>query len=60
MLVLYPLSRLLEEVIRSDELGIWGTPLTISQWISVGLLAAGVGLWLVLRSRPVLTWRVSV
>ncbi|MFN5322719.1 MAG: prolipoprotein diacylglyceryl transferase [Planctomycetota bacterium] len=60
MLVFYPLSRLLEEVIRSDELGIWGTPLTISQWISVGLLAAGVGLWLVLRSRPVLTWRVSV
>jgi phosphatidylglycerol:prolipoprotein diacylglycerol transferase len=59
MLVLYPLCRLLEEVIRSDELGIWGTPLTISQWISVGLLVAGLGLWWVLQRRPVLTWRVA-
>lgn len=59
MLVLYPLCRFLEEVIRSDELGIWGTPLTISQWISVGLLGAGLGLWWVLSRRPVLTWRVA-
>lgn len=59
MLVLYPLSRFLEEVIRSDESGIWGTSLTISQWISVGLLLAGLGLWWQFGRRPVLTRRVG-
>ncbi len=59
MLILYPICRFLEEVIRSDELGIWGTPLTISQWISVWLLLGGGVLWWSFRQRPELTWRVA-
>lgn len=59
MLLLYPVCRFLEEVIRSDELGIWGTPLTISQWISLLLFGAGSLLWWWLARRPELTWRVA-
>jgi prolipoprotein diacylglyceryltransferase len=49
---------LLEEVIRSDENGVFGTPLTISQWVSVLLVLIGVGMWWWLSRRPILTWRV--
>lgn len=42
MLLLHGISRFLLELIRQDELGIWGTPLTISQWISLGLLLIGI------------------
>lgn len=59
LLLLYPVSRLLEEVIRSDENGVFGTPLTISQWVSVLLVLVGVGMWWWLSRRPVLTWRVT-
>lgn len=59
LLMLYPTSRLLEEVIRSDENGIFGTPLTISQWVSVLLVIVGIGMWWWLSRRPVLTWRVG-
>jgi phosphatidylglycerol:prolipoprotein diacylglycerol transferase len=58
LLLLYPVSRLLEEVIRSDENGVFGTPLTISQWVSVLLIFLGVGMWWWLSRRPILTWRV--
>jgi phosphatidylglycerol:prolipoprotein diacylglycerol transferase len=58
LLLLYPVSRLLEEVIRSDENGVFGTPLTISQWVSVLLVLIGVGMWWWLSRRPILTWRV--
>lgn len=57
LLLLYPVSRLLEEVIRSDENGVFGTPLTISQWVSVLLVLIGVGMWWWLSRRPILTWR---
>ncbi len=59
LLILYPICRFLEEVIRSDELGIWGTSLTISQWISVLLLVAGGGLWWAFGRSPELTWQVA-
>lgn len=42
LIVAYPVARFLEEMIRQDETGIFGTPLTISQWISVFLLGFGV------------------
>jgi phosphatidylglycerol:prolipoprotein diacylglycerol transferase len=41
-LVLYGISRIFEEIIRSDELGQFGTTLTISQWISLAGMAFGV------------------
>jgi phosphatidylglycerol:prolipoprotein diacylglycerol transferase len=59
MLLLYPASRLIEEVIRSDELGIFGTPLTVSQWISVLLILVGLGMGWWFSRRPVLTWRMQ-
>ncbi len=46
MLVLYSVSRFLLELIRSDELGQFGTELTISQMVSLVALLAGVSLFL--------------
>jgi phosphatidylglycerol---prolipoprotein diacylglyceryl transferase len=51
LMVLHPVSRFLLEVIRADEAGVFGTKLTISQWFSIGLLAAGVVLYLALVGR---------
>ncbi len=48
MIIVYPVSRFLEEVIRHDEAGIFGTPFTISQWFSMFLLVAGIALYLYL------------
>ncbi len=41
-LILYPLTRFTIEFIRGDELGQFGTGLTISQIVSLGLLATGL------------------
>lgn len=51
LLVVHPVSRFLLEIIRADEKGVFGTSLTISQWFSVVMLAAGVALYLVLAGR---------
>lgn len=41
-LLICPTTRFLIEFIRGDEYGQWGTTLTISQWVSLGLLAVGI------------------
>ena len=51
MLMLYALTRFLLEAIRVDELGIWGTPFSISQWISFAVLGVGIAVFLIARSR---------
>jgi len=51
-LTIYPISRFLMECIRVDEPGIWGTPLTGAQFLSLGLLASVCGLWAFLLRRP--------
>jgi len=51
-LILYGVLRILEEVIRDDEQGQFGTSLTISQWVSLAGIAAGIGLLVWLRNRP--------
>jgi len=43
-LITYAVTRFTLEILRGDELGQFGTRLTISQWISMGLLAAGLAL----------------
>ncbi|MBM4000906.1 MAG: hypothetical protein FJ297_15435 [Planctomycetes bacterium] len=55
---LYPISRFLLEVIRVDELGQWGTDLTISQWMCAGTIAGIIPFWIVVltRRRPATTW----
>ena len=45
MLVLYPISRFVLELIRNDESGQFGTELTISQWVSLLTVACGIGLF---------------
>jgi phosphatidylglycerol:prolipoprotein diacylglycerol transferase len=41
-LVAYGIVRILEEIIRVDEQGVLGTPLSISQWVSVLGITAGL------------------
>lgn len=52
LITLHPISRFLLEMIRSDEPGQFGTSLTISQWLSLALLAAAVVLWVYIERRP--------
>jgi phosphatidylglycerol:prolipoprotein diacylglycerol transferase len=49
LLTLYPPVRIIEEMIRVDEPGQFGTSLKISQWISLGMLVAAAGLWSYVR-----------
>lgn len=51
MITLYPIGRFFEELVRDDEPGRLGTPLTISQLISVSLLGAAAALWVWLWKR---------
>ena len=53
VLTLHPLSRLLLEAIRIDEPPALGTPLSISQLVSLVLLALAVALWGWLSRQPV-------
>lgn len=41
-MMLYPMSRICLEILRNDELGQLGTGLTISQFVSLGVLVAGI------------------
>jgi CDGSH-type Zn-finger protein len=52
VLTLHPISRLLLEAIRVDEPPALGTPLSISQLVSLGLLAIAGGLWWWLGGQP--------
>lgn len=53
MLTIYPITRFLLEIIRTDEPAIFGTGLTISQNISLLMLAFAAGLWFyILWRRP--------
>ncbi len=49
LITLHPLSRILIETIRADEPK---HPLTISQWISIAILGAGVVLWIFIERQP--------
>jgi phosphatidylglycerol:prolipoprotein diacylglycerol transferase len=52
LLTLYPLVRIVEELLRTDEPGQFHTPLTIAQWISLLLLVAVAGFWAWLLRQP--------
>jgi phosphatidylglycerol:prolipoprotein diacylglycerol transferase len=54
---LYPITRFLIEAIRSDEPAVFGTGFTISQNISLAILAFGISLWIWLwRQPPKVAW----
>ncbi len=48
-LLTYPITRFLIERLRGDEMGQFGTSLTIAQWISLAMFAGGIALAI---SRP--------
>jgi prolipoprotein diacylglyceryltransferase len=52
VLTLHPISRIVLEQIRVDEPPALGTPLSISQLVSVVLLVAAGGLWWWLSLQP--------
>jgi phosphatidylglycerol:prolipoprotein diacylglycerol transferase len=52
LLTIHPVTRFLLEIIRTDEPSVFGTGLSISQNISILLLAAGVGIWWYISRRP--------
>lgn len=52
LLTIQPISRILLEIVRVDERGQFGTELTISQWVSVGILLVAAGLWAHIERQP--------
>ncbi len=51
-LIAYGVQRIIEEIIRVDEAGQFGTSLSIAQWISLCGIALGLGLVICGRARP--------
>jgi phosphatidylglycerol:prolipoprotein diacylglycerol transferase len=51
-LLIYPIARFLEEIIRIDEFSVFGTGLSISQNVSLLVFAAGIVLWCYIFTRP--------
>ena len=57
MLTIYPITRFLLEIIRTDESAVFGSGMSISQNVSVLLILGIVGLWAyVLRNRQPLAF----
>ena len=52
LLTIHPITRFMLEIIRTDEPAVFGTGMSISQNISVALLACGVGIWWYLSRQP--------
>ncbi len=55
-LLTYPITRFLIERLRGDEMGQFGTSLTIAQWISMAMFAGGIILAI---SRPLVLKRAT-
>jgi phosphatidylglycerol:prolipoprotein diacylglycerol transferase len=52
LITVYPIARFLLEIIRIDESAVFGTGLSISQNISLFMLAGAAGLWIFLFRKP--------
>jgi phosphatidylglycerol:prolipoprotein diacylglycerol transferase len=60
LLTIHPVTRFLLEIIRTDEPPVFGTGMSISQNISILLLACGVGLWWYLSRQPLgVVWPIA-
>ena len=59
MLTIYPITRFLLEIIRTDESAVFGTGLSISQNVSLLLLASVAVLWYFVLKRPPGRWPTS-
>lgn len=52
LLTIYPITRFLLEILRTDESPVFGTGMSISQNISLAVFVGAIGLWLYLAGRP--------
>ena len=52
LITIYPITRFLLEIIRTDEASKFSTGLSISQLVSLGLFAAAAGFWWYLSRQP--------
>ncbi|HEX3600380.1 MAG TPA: prolipoprotein diacylglyceryl transferase family protein [Lacipirellulaceae bacterium] len=52
LLTIHPITRFLLEIIRTDEPAVFGTGMSISQNVSLGLLACGMAIWWYLSRQP--------
>lgn len=52
LLTIYPVTRFLLEILRTDESPVFGTGLSISQNLSLIAIVGAMGLWLFLARRP--------
>ena len=59
-LMIYPVTRFVIEILRNDEGGQLGTSLTISQWVSIGLLIVNLGYMYWLSQRPAVREPIKV
>lgn len=59
LLTLHPISRFLLEIVRIDESAVFGTGMSISQNISIGIFLGGMALWIYLlwRKPPGIAWQ---
>jgi phosphatidylglycerol:prolipoprotein diacylglycerol transferase len=57
LLTIHPISRFLLEIIRVDESAVFGTAMSISQNISLMILAGAVICWIYVLSRPKGLWQ---
>jgi phosphatidylglycerol:prolipoprotein diacylglycerol transferase len=59
MMTIYPITRFLEEIIRIDEPAIFGTGLSISQNVSLLILAGAVAMWVYVLRQPRLQYAAT-
>ncbi len=52
LVTIHPIARFLQEIVRIDEKAVFNTGLSISQNISLAMLAGAIGLWIYLLRRP--------
>ena len=52
MVTIHPIARFLQEIVRVDEKAVFHTGLSISQNVSLLMLAGAIGLWVYLLARP--------
>ncbi len=59
MMTIYSITRFLEEIIRIDETSVFGTGLSISQNVSLLVLAGSVALWIYILRQPRLQYEAK-
>ena len=52
LMTLHPISRFLLELVRVDEPGLFGTGMSIAQFISLAMLVGAALMWIFLRTQP--------